>query len=170
MYNFDMLNKLVSYNISTGGLVWKQRKGTAGSKKFNTMYAGNTATHMDRNGYLGLSISGVWYIAHRVVWVLYFGSIRKDMYIDHINHNRSDNKIENLRLVTRSDNSKNRKPNKNTLYCVGVTFRKDRAVFNVKISVNKTVIRLGAYKSLLDAACARKSAEIHYEFHSNHGK
>ena len=170
MYDYELLNKLIDYNEVTGELKWKLRSGTRGSNRFNTMYAGNIATHKDRNGYLGLSIGGDWYIAHRVAWVIHHGSIDGKLQIDHINHKRDDNRVDNMRLVTRGENSKNRLPNKNTEYCVGVTYRKDRYVFTVKISVDKKVYRLGNYKSLFDAACARKSAEIFYGFDPSHGK
>lgn len=170
MYNFDLLSDLVSYNSVDGSLVWKARSGTAGSTRFNSMYAGNLVGHKDRCGYLGFKLGRSWYLAHRVAWLLHYGSICENKCIDHINHDRADNRICNLRLVTRSENSKNRKPNKNTTYCVGVTYRKDRGVFNVKISVDRKVKRLGAYKSLFDAACKRKSAELKYGFHNNHGR
>jgi len=169
-YCFESLNEKLSYDKATGELTWNERSGTRGSATFNKRFAGSVVGHKDRGGYLGVSIGGAWYLAHRVAWVLHHGEIDNGMYIDHINHNRSDNRIENLRLVSRGKNSRNRSPNKNTKFCVGVTYRSDRGKFESKITRNKVVSNLGNFSSLLEAVCARKSAENKMGFHSNHGR
>lgn len=170
MYDQNELISKLSYDGETGELRWLPRYGTRGSNAFNTKYAGNVATHIDGNGYKYISISGQFLLAHRVIWVMHNGPITRDQHVDHINHDRSDNRLVNLRIVKRSDNNKNRKPNSNTKFCVGVTYRADRETFNAVISVNRKRYNLGVFKSLFDAVCARKSAEIKHGFHANHGE
>ena len=75
----------------------------------------NSAGSLDRDGYLILKIKGQHFKAHRIAWFLYYGTIPY-MEIDHINHNRVDNRIENLRCVDRVGNIANiaRHPNIDT--------------------------------------------------------
>lgn len=62
----------------------------------------------NHNGYFRLQSSGKKaLLAHRVVWILHNGPIPEGMVIDHINRIRDDNRIENLRLATISDNNSN---------------------------------------------------------------
>ena len=76
-----------------------------------------------KNGYLHVRLDGSSYRIHRIVWEMHNGEIPKGMEIDHINHIRDDNRIENLRMVSRSENMKNRLLSRNNTsgHC-GVTF------------------------------------------------
>lgn len=58
-------------------------------------------------GYYTISIKGKLYKAHRLVWELHNGPIPEGRVIDHIDRDKSNNKIENLRCVSRSENRKN---------------------------------------------------------------
>lgn len=75
----------------------------------------NSGGSYDKDGYLILKVKGRQFKAHRVAWLLCTGSWPEGE-IDHINHVRDDNRIENLRVVTRADNNRNRRPkiNKDT--------------------------------------------------------
>lgn len=66
----------------------------------------NSNGSIDKDGYLILKIKGKQYKAHRIVFLLFNGRMPKDE-IDHINRNRTDNRIENLRESTRQENIKN---------------------------------------------------------------
>ena len=70
---------------------------------------------LDKDGYLIIKIKGKQYKAHRIAYCLYHGCF-PNMEIDHINRNKLDNRIENLRLATRTMNTRNvaEKPNKDT--------------------------------------------------------
>lgn len=60
------------------------------------------------NGYHGFTIDRTLVYVHRMVWTLKYGDIPDGFYVDHINRNRHDNRIENLRLVTPSENGQNK--------------------------------------------------------------
>lgn len=99
------------------------------------------------------------------------GTIPDGMQIDHINHNRLDNRLENLRLVCHNENSRNRSMNgNNTSKISGVHWDSRNNKWQARISVNGTRITLGHFSSLFDASCARKSAEKKFEYHNNHGR
>ena len=91
--------------------------------------------------------------------------------IDHINHNRSDNRISNLRKASYEVNSKNRsKQWNNSSGTTGVYFDKQLNSWRSQIYVNKKCIKLGCFKELSDAIFARATADGIYNFHQNHGK
>ena len=84
--------------------VAKYFKNGGGSKK-----AGDVIGNKDSQGYYRFNFCGTSYKAHRVVWELHFGKIPHGLLIDHIDGDRSNNDIGNLRLVTHTENSTNRK-------------------------------------------------------------
>lgn len=86
-----------------------------------------------------------------------------DTHIDHINHDTLDNRKENLRIVTPSQNAMNHKLHKhNTSGYNGVWFRKERKTWVAEIILNSKKINLGNYKNIEDAILARKNADIKY--------
>lgn len=108
---------------------------------------------------------------HRVIWQIHHGEIPPGLRIDHINGNRTDNRIENLRTVSITDNNRNAKlQHLNRSGIHGVYFLKKSSSFRVTIGVDGKCLTLGHFKCFLDAAAARKSAELWYGFHPNHGR
>lgn len=67
----------------------------------------NSNGSIDRYGYLILKIKGHQYKAHRIVWLLNKGEFPKSE-IDHINRNKLDNRIENLRESNRTQQNRNK--------------------------------------------------------------
>lgn len=107
---------------------------------------------------------------HRIAWLL---THKKwpDGQIDHINGNRADNRLLNLRDVPLGENRKNmKKPKNNTSGHMGIGWDKSRNKWNVKIGVNGKTVNVGRFKELDDAIIARKAAEKEYGFHQNHGR
>ena len=87
----------------------------------------------------------------------------KDMEVDHINHNKLDNRKSNLRIVTRSQNNMNHKLcSRNTSGYKGVSYLKKNKVWETYIQVNGEMLKLGYFKKLQDAISARREAEIKY--------
>lgn len=97
----EHLKELLSYDPETGLLIWKIGRGNQFSKKGG--YAGS-----DHNsGYKVIQVSGKQYIYHRVCWFLHYGELSVKQ-IDHINGDRKDNRIINLRVLTNRENASNR--------------------------------------------------------------
>lgn len=102
---FDRLNELLRYEPDTGKLFWRISK--------SNVSAGSEAGSINQEGYLKISIDGKNYLTHRIAWFLHYQEM-PSLQIDHINGSRTDNRIENLRQATNSQNQRNqRKPKSN---------------------------------------------------------
>ena len=106
---------------------------------------------------------------HRMV-AIYSGFSVSGKSIDHINGNRSDNRIENLRVVNKIENSRNQRPKpSNVSGFTGVSWDKVNNKWRATIKVKYKQINIGRFSELSDAIDARKSANLKYGFHENHG-
>ena len=131
--------------------------------------AGDIASCIGSHGYIKINILNNAYLAHRLAFLYMTGSI-PECQVDHINHVRTDNRWENLRLATNASNGRNQsKPISNKSGFTGVRFRKDIGKWAARIMVNRRDISLGCFEYISDAITARKQAEIKYGFHENHG-
>ncbi len=91
--------------------------------------------------------------------------------IDHINGDRTDNRICNLRDVTSAGNSCNRRrQDRNTSGVTGVAWDKRASRWQARIGLNGKQKYLGYFDSLDEAVAARKAAELELGFHPNHGR
>lgn len=107
---------------------------------------------------------------HRLVWQLLRGPIPAGMEIDHINGQRADNRIENLRAVTRSINLKNKRATPlNVTGHRGVTQLPDGR-FLARVWSDGRAVRVGIFPTPEQAGAARRSAEAAHGYHPNHGK
>lgn len=173
--NFDdEVRRKLHYNPKTGELTWKFLEGNTHSiKTYNGKCGGKVAgsvfTSGPSVGYRQLKIQGKTLLAHRVAWFLHTGRwpIRP---IDHIDRNRDNNCILNLKLSCGENNQKNRsRCVKNTSGVTGVSWQKTRGKWRAAIGVKGKTIVLGTYDNLDDAAQARKEAEKFYGFSPTHG-
>jgi len=161
MLTHDRLCEVLRYNVDEGRFYWIN--GGRGIKPSKSRQAGS----FDAHGYGQVSIGKKIYKEHRLVWFYVHGEWPTGQ-IDHINHQRRDNRIENLRIVDNTENHKNRPMQKNNKTgCPGVSY--DRGSFVAKITVHGTQIHLGRFRVLEDAINARGKANNDYEFHVNHG-
>lgn len=161
------LRRLVKYDPETGALTWIERDGNA---RFNSKLAGRPAFAQMSGGYLTGRINGKNYKAHRIAWAVAYGEWPKGQ-IDHINGDRSDNCLVNLRSVSNSENGKNQKArstNRSGEPCVN-WFARDQKWW-VKITVDGHQKHIGYFNTIEEAVAARNSAWKEHGFHENHGR
>ena len=94
----EVVVKELNYNPDTGVITWK--KGRKGRRK--------QAGHLHKgHGYYTICIDGKSYVAHRIAWLLHYGEDPGEMVIDHIDRDKTNNKIDNLRKATHAQNTQN---------------------------------------------------------------
>ena len=146
---------LFYYDSESGRLLW--RKGNGRNVK-----PWQEAKAINGRGYYTVKVRGKSYLAHRIAWLYVYGTFPPGD-IDHKNRNRSDNRICNLREVSRSDNCQNISlPSHNKSGHLGVSWIDSHNAWTVYVKVNKKNKWLGYYKNLVDAVAARKAGESKY--------
>ena len=159
MITQELLKQEFDYNPLTGVVIHRTNKGR---NKVKGKVAGSLTNH----GYLQTSYKNKKLRLHRLVWIYMYGIIPDGYVIDHINQDRADNRIENLRLVTSRENSKNCKMSKNnTSGHTGVSWDKSKNAYIV--TVGKKFI--GRCKDIDDAIKLRESS-VDKEYTKIHGK
>lgn len=137
----DEIKSLFDYK--NGKLVWK-------IKPNRNIRIGDAAGSIDSHGYLQTKHNGIVYLNHRLIWLMHYGWLPK--LIDHVNGNKTDNRIENLRQATpqqNQHNAKRRVDNKSGVK--GVVWRKDSRKWRADIQVNGKRRSLGCFDSIENA-------------------
>lgn len=151
------------YDKDAGKLLWKvnRPKRKAGSEAGNVRSDGRYRTvHATING-----VKKRLYV-HRIIWEMINGPIPEGMVIDHIDGNTLNNKLENIRLVTRTQNQRNSKtPRNNTSGEVGI--KRNHVPSFVVMVAGKNV---GSYATMEEAIKARDAKYMELGFHENHGR
>ena len=125
--------------------------------------AGALAGHDDSEGYRTVKIGSSDYKVHRLIYKLIHGYDPDQ--IDHINGDKGDNRIGNLRSVSNAENARNRKmSSNNTSGRAGVGWHKKQKRWQARIRVSGQLIHLGSYIEFDDAVRAREEAEVLYGF------
>jgi hypothetical protein len=119
------------------------------------------------DGYRHMKIDRKCYLSHRLAWLYIYGEWPKKQ-LDHINGDRKDNRIENLRLVCNKQNSENQTLHvNNTSGYRGVTWDKSAQKWMAQIRHNNVRKFIGRYESLKEAANAAKNARDQLFTHHN---
>lgn len=134
---------------------------------WNLKYSGNQAgsVSVDKNGreYWRVGIDCKLYLVHRVIYFLAYGIDPGKQDIDHLDNNGKNNNLSNLRLASRSENSRNRRKQlNNTSGHIGIGWHKQANKWQAKIKLHGKQIYLGLFSELREAIEARKAAEIKY--------
>lgn len=131
-------------------------------KSHGAYRAGSPAGATNARGYRQISIHGVLYYAHRLVWLAEHGVLPAGL-IDHINRDRSDNRIQNLRVVSSKENMENTGMySSNTSGYKGVQWDKRYNKWVAIVNHNGKQVFAGRYESVYDAhqAYERKVAQL----------
>lgn len=177
---FDDASKVLKADFEAGRMFWLERTPDlfhpkaedkeVSCKKWNAKFAGREAFTRVANGYLRGSIFNRSYAAHRVIWLLHAGEWPHHT-IDHINGNRLDNRISNLRDVPNVENSRNVGMHcNNTSGHQGVDWASFNGKWRARIKVDYVDHHLGYFDEITDAIAARSAAEAKFGFHENHGR
>ena len=153
MITQDKVQSLFNYDPDIGIFIRKV-KTTAKTK------IGDVVGYDNKNGYKKISIDNKLYFSHRLAWLYVYG-VWPEKGLDHINRNRSDNRLCNLRLANQSENTQNTAIRKNnTSGYKGVTFCKNTNKWISQIMINYKHIYIGKYET----------PEIAYEQYINMAK
>lgn len=152
----EEIQQTLEYDANTGVVYW--RIGNSRRK------AGDLAGTKGANGYIYISYKYKMYLAHRIAWLLYYGQWPSSS-VDHINRNKTDNRIVNLRLCPNNqrDNAQNiNLLSNNTSGFTGVHFFKRTGRYQAYISVAKKRISLGYFNTAEEAHNAYQNAKSVY--------
>lgn len=170
----EVLRQLLRYDPATGKLFWRERprewfKSDRAFNAHNARDAGKEAfVTLHHEGYFRSMIYGRFYPAHRVIWAMQHDEWPDQ--VDHINGDRQDNRLVNLRHVSHSENMQNKRIySNNTSGHVGVFFNEQRRKWQAHIRTDGKRVHLGMFASREDAIIARQEASERHSFHRNHG-
>lgn len=158
MLTYGRANELFHYEPNSGKLFWK--KTTT-----NRVKVGDEAGSFCKStGYINIKVDNEWYTLHRIAILLATGVYDKTVQVDHIDHDRGNNRLSNLRVVSRAENMRNqslRNTNKTGVTGVSVRYtRKGTKRYTANIMYTYKSIILGNYDTPEEAAVARAEAEI----------
>lgn len=157
----DEVDSVLEYDPAHGRFRWRVARGCC--------KAGDEAGCDSGRGYIFIRVNGVIAYAHRLAFLLMTGEVPP--FVDHINGDRADNRWENLRAATRSENGQNMaRSSANRSGVIGVFWNVSKNKWTAKIKINQRTQHLGHFDSIAEATEARRLAERDLGFHANHGR
>lgn len=149
----EKLKKVLAYDGETGALTWLVSVA-------KNVKAGAKAGCLKENGYIQIGFAGRVYTAHRLAFALTYGEWPPEM-VDHINGVRSDNRMQNLRMVSCSENMQNikRAPKSSSTGLLGATPNRNRTGFRSFIRAGGEKRYLGVYATAEEASQAYLAAK-----------
>lgn len=153
--NREKLQEMLNYDPQTGIFVWRVDRGKARK--------GAPAGRRNDCGYIIIRINGRGYRAHRLAWLWTDGNWPSSD-LDHINGNRSDNRVANLREATRAQNNMNaRLRGDNKTGFKGVFFNKQNRRWQARVTKDGRQIHAGCFDTAEQAHAAYyEAAKLHF--------
>ena len=169
----EMVREFLRYDTQTGRLYWRKRDVTwfpseGHASRWNGKNAGKEAFTSNNGGYRDCAILRVGFLAHRVAWAIATGEWPQHT-IDHINGDKLDNRLANLRDVPHAVNCKNT-PLRINSASGNLGVNQFRGKWRAYISIDGRPKHLGLFDSKEDAIVARQRAEIENGYHENHAR
>ena len=169
------VRELLDYSPENGVFTWRERNACEFAKQadcdtWNTRFAGKRAGGIGANGYRCIMIKPRLYTEHRLAWAHVHDTWPAGL-LDHVDGNRANNCIANLREVSAVGNGRNaRLSAANKSGVTGVFWRSDIDRWSAYITDNRVRRYLGTFKEFDEAVAVRKAAEKEIGFHENHGR
>lgn len=144
------LRECLSLDPISGELIWRVRprrhfESDKGWRVFNSKRAQRVAgTASKTTGYVVLNFNGSLYAGHRIAFAMHFGAWPRG-HIDHVDGNRGNNAIANLRECSRSQNQQNRAVQANNTSGYKGVHRHYDGRWRAVIQVNKSIIHIGVF-------------------------
>ena len=169
----EVIRQLLRYEPETGKLFWKERGpewfksgsrcAADSARSWNRKFAGKEALYaIGSVGYPQGKVLNINCRAHRVAWAIHYGFWPTE-HVDHVNGNRTDNRLVNLRQATRSENMCNRSaPSDNTSGLKGVYWNAREKKWHVQLSFEGKRKSVGYFKDKGKAAEAYAAAAAKY--------
>ena len=163
----DEFGQLLSFNPDTAIFTWRERplqfcKDQSYQKRWNNKFANTIAGCLYDNGYRYIHVTPNSYLEHRLVWLFSYGRW-PSAGLDHIDGDRANNLISNLRSASHLENAQNQKVKKtNTSGFTGVQWCAKRSKWEASIVLNYKGIYLGAFDLKEDARDAYQKAKARY--------
>lgn len=152
MLTQERIKQLLSYDPDTGVLTWRvKRRG-------HNIVGGRAGCANGANGYRVIKVDGKVYLEHRLVW-FYITGQWPERDIDHVNGDRRDNRLVNLRVATRKQNLENQKLHRdNSTGYRGVTLDKRTGRYVARIIHHRKGYHIGVFDTAEEAGLAAKKA------------
>lgn len=148
----ELVRERLDYDPETGLFRWRIDFGPK-------IMAGRLAGSLSKSrGYICIGINKRPYMAHRLAWLYVHGEWPRE-YIDHIDGDRANNRLSNLREATHVENQQNRKICRtNTSGLKGIAFDRNRGKWTAQITVNGKRVSLGRFNDPMEAHAAYTAA------------
>lgn len=161
----ELCRQLLRYEAETGKLFWRPRPENAA---WSACWGGKEAfTANNNDGYRVGRIKNILFRAHRVAWAIVYGQWPNDQ-LDHVDGDKGNNRLANLREVNNQQNQRNVRLTKNNTSGICGVHTHGRK-WMARIGVDGEQRYLGVFSTIDEAAAARRKAAIQFGFTEQHG-